>query len=32
MNDLLFIGLTILFSTLTLGLVKVCERLKENKS
>lgn len=32
MNDLLFIGLTILFFTLTLGLVKVCERLMENKS
>ena len=32
MNDLLFIGLTILFFSLTLGLVKVCERLMENKS
>ena len=32
MNDLLFIGLTILFFTLTLGLVNVCERLMENKS
>ena len=32
MNDLLFIGLTILFLALTLGLVKVCERLMENKS
>ena len=32
MNDLLFIGLTILFFTLTLGLVKVCEQLMENKS
>ena len=32
MNDLLFIGLTILFFVLTLGLVKVCERLMENKS
>ena len=32
MNDLLFIGLTILFFVLTLGLVKVCEQLMENKS
>jgi len=32
MNDLLFIGLTIFFFVLTLGLVKVCERLMENKS
>lgn len=32
MNDLLFIGLTILFFALTLGLIKVCERLMENKS
>ncbi len=32
MNDLLFIGLTLLFFTVTLGLVKVCERLMENKS
>jgi hypothetical protein len=32
MNDLLFIGLTILFFTLTLGFVKVCEQLMENKS
>jgi hypothetical protein len=32
MNDLLFIGLTILFFVVTLGLVKVCERLMENKS
>ncbi len=32
MNDLLFIGLTILFFTLTFGLVKVCERLMDNKS
>ena len=32
MNDLFFIGLTILFFALTLGLVKVCERLMENKS
>ena len=32
MNDLLFIGLTILFFALTLGRVKVCEQLMENKS
>ncbi len=32
MNDLLFIGLIILFFALTLGLVKVCEQLMENKS
>jgi hypothetical protein len=32
MNDLLFIGLTVLFFILTLGLIKVCERLMENKS
>ena len=32
MNDLLFIGLTIFFFIFTLGLIKVCERLMENKS
>jgi len=32
MNDLLYLGLTILFFTLTLGLIKVCERLMEDKS
>jgi hypothetical protein len=32
MNDLLFIGLTVLFFALTLGLIKVCERLMEDKS
>ncbi len=32
MNDLLFIGLTILFFAVTFGLIKVCERLMENKS
>jgi len=32
MNDLLYIGLTILFFVLTLGLIKVCERLMEDKS
>ena len=31
MNDLLYLGLTILFFTLTLGLIKVCERLMEAK-
>jgi hypothetical protein len=30
MIDLIFIGLTVLFFTLTLGLIKVCERLMEN--
>jgi len=32
MNDLLYIGLTILFFALTLGLIRVCERLMEDKS
>ena len=32
MNDLLYIGLTLLFFALTLGLIKVCERLMEDKS
>ncbi len=32
MNDLLYIGLTVLFFALTLGLIKVCERLMEDKS
>lgn len=31
MNDLIFIGLTILFFTLTLGFIKVCEVLLEEK-
>jgi hypothetical protein len=31
MIDLIFIGLTLLFFTLTLGLIKVCEQLIENK-
>jgi hypothetical protein len=31
MIDLIFIGLTLLFFTLTLGLIKVCEWLIENK-
>ena len=32
MNDLIYVGLTILFFALTLGLIKVCERLMEEKS
>jgi hypothetical protein len=32
MNDLLYLGLTVLFFALTLGLIKVCERLMEDKS
>jgi hypothetical protein len=32
MNDLIYIGLTLLFFALTLGLIKVCERLMEEKS
>jgi len=32
MNDLLYLGLTVLFFTLTIGLIKVCERLMEDKS
>jgi hypothetical protein len=32
MNDLIFIGLTVLFFALTFGLIKVCERLMEDKS
>ena len=32
MNDLLFIGLTVLFFFLTLGLIRVCENLMEGKS
>lgn len=32
MNDLIYIGLTILFFAITLGLVKVCERLTEEKT
>jgi len=32
MHDLLFIGLTILFFALTLGLIQICERLMEDKS
>jgi hypothetical protein len=32
MNDLLYIGLTLLFFALTYGLILVCERLMEDKS
>ena len=32
MNDFIYIGLTVLFFALTLGLIKVCERLMEDKS
>lgn len=31
MNDLIYIGLTILFFFLTYGLIVVCERLMEEK-
>lgn len=30
MNDLLYLGLTLLFFALTFGLVRVCERLMED--
>jgi hypothetical protein len=32
MNDLLYVGLTVLFFALTYGFIAVCERLMENKS
>jgi hypothetical protein len=32
MNDLIYIGLTVLFFVLTYGLILVCERLMEDKS
>ena len=32
MNDLLYLGLTVLFFSLTYGLILVCERLMEDKS
>jgi hypothetical protein len=32
MNDLIYIGLTLIFFALTFGLIKVCERLMEDKS
>jgi len=31
MSDILYLGLTILFFALTLGFIKVCERLMEEK-
>jgi len=31
MADFIFIGLTLLFFALTFGLIKVCERLMEEK-
>jgi len=32
MNDLIYIGLTVLFFVLTYGLIVVCEKLMEDKS
>ncbi len=32
MNDLLYVGLTVLFFVLTLGLIQVCAGLMEEKS
>ncbi len=32
MGDLLYIGLTLLFFALTLGLIRICEWLMEDKS
>jgi hypothetical protein len=32
MNDLIYIGLTILFFALTYGFIVVCERLMEDQS
>jgi len=32
MNDLIYIGLTVVFFALTYGLIVVCERLMEDKS
>lgn len=32
MNDLLFLGLTVLFFSLSLGLLNVLDRLQEDKS
>jgi len=32
MADLVFVGITMLFFALTLGLIKVCERLMDDKS
>jgi hypothetical protein len=32
MNDVLYVGLTILFFALTYGFIAVCERLMEDKT
>lgn len=32
MADLIYLGLTVLFFAMTYGLIKVCERLMEDKS
>jgi hypothetical protein len=32
MNDLVYLGLTVLFFALTYGFIVVCERLMEDKS
>jgi hypothetical protein len=32
MNDVIYIGLTVLFFAITYGLIVVCERLMEDKS
>jgi hypothetical protein len=32
MNDILFLGLTVLFFALTYGFILICERLMEDKS
>ena len=32
MNDLLYVGLTLVFLALTYGLIVLCERLMEEKS
>ncbi len=32
MNDLIYVGLTVVFFFLTFGLIVVCERLMEDKS
>jgi hypothetical protein len=32
MNDLLYLGLTVLFFALTYGFILVCERLMQDKS
>ena len=31
MSDLLYVGLTVLFFALTLGFIRICERLMEDK-